>query len=593
MTTTNTSGKIKRSKFPATFYVANTMEMFERLAWYGFFTVAALYMSSPTSLGGLNLNDTDRGVLSAVMPFLLYVFPVVTGAIADRVGYRKMLILSFALMTPAYFMMGQVDNFWSFAFFYFCLAVGAAIFKPLILGTVARVSDDTNRSVGVGIFYTMVNVGGFVGPIIMGYAQAISWSTVFIISSLAIAVNFIPVIFMYKEPVDTKASEQKSIMQVLAGAQEVVGNGRFSLLIFSILVLAIITAGSSMTWMTYLYITAGLIVFNILWDQLLDKNKQDGPWLTQRMQSGNKAFLCYLLIVAGYWTTYQQLYYTFPLYMRDFVDTQPVLQFLYSINLGSIADFLSNINIDGLNTGITEVLRDFAPLINEQNTVQQAILELSRYQVQVPAAEVQQALTTIAHTDTAAIKELANTWATNYKQIASSNYIAIVPLTILTLQIPASHFIARFNAFSVMITGAALTGISMALWGLVPSAFILAFLVMTFALGEVLYSAKSQEYIAAIAPKDKVAVFVAYYFVGIAISMLVSGIISGEPYAYISKELGKPELFWIMIGSISVLSSIGLIIMNTLVIKKKGSLGESEADEQQSSAQEQQATVGA
>ena len=36
-------------KFPATFWVANTMEIFERMAWYGWFAVASLYMTNPRS----------------------------------------------------------------------------------------------------------------------------------------------------------------------------------------------------------------------------------------------------------------------------------------------------------------------------------------------------------------------------------------------------------------------------------------------------------------------------------------------------------------------------------------------------------------
>ncbi|MBG7628981.1 MAG: hypothetical protein IZT56_00975, partial [Bacteroidetes bacterium] len=38
-------------KFPRAFWVANTMELFERWAWYGLFAVLALYLTNSTDDG--------------------------------------------------------------------------------------------------------------------------------------------------------------------------------------------------------------------------------------------------------------------------------------------------------------------------------------------------------------------------------------------------------------------------------------------------------------------------------------------------------------------------------------------------------------
>ena len=60
----------------------------------------------------------------------IYLLPVITGALGDRYGYRRMLLISFALMTPSYYLLGQVDSYGTFFLIYMVLAVGAAIFKP-------------------------------------------------------------------------------------------------------------------------------------------------------------------------------------------------------------------------------------------------------------------------------------------------------------------------------------------------------------------------------------------------------------------------------------------------------------------------------
>ena len=80
------------------------------------------------------------------------------------------------------------------------IGFAAGIFKPLISGTVRVVTDKTNKTLGFGIFYAMVNVGASLGPIIMGKLRAISWDYVFYTAAAGIAVMFIITLLFYKEP---------------------------------------------------------------------------------------------------------------------------------------------------------------------------------------------------------------------------------------------------------------------------------------------------------------------------------------------------------------------------------------------------------
>ena len=84
--------------FPAAFWVANTMEIFERMSWYGWFTVMALYVTGSVETGGLGFSTETRGALQAIVPFFLYLFPVFTGALADRYGFKKTFITAYLVM---------------------------------------------------------------------------------------------------------------------------------------------------------------------------------------------------------------------------------------------------------------------------------------------------------------------------------------------------------------------------------------------------------------------------------------------------------------------------------------------------------------
>ena len=134
------SSKIRLKEFPSTFWVANTLEIFERMAWYGFFAVSSLYITGATREGGLGFTDEDRGVIQGVGTFFLYLFPVVTGALADRYGFKKMLITAFIVLIPAYYLLGQLKTFPTFFLAFMLVALGAAMFKPVIIGTVLAIT---------------------------------------------------------------------------------------------------------------------------------------------------------------------------------------------------------------------------------------------------------------------------------------------------------------------------------------------------------------------------------------------------------------------------------------------------------------------
>jgi MFS family permease len=80
------------------------------------------------------------------------------------------------------------------------IGLAAGIFKPLISGMVRAVTDRTNKTLGFGIFYAMVNVGGSFGPIVAGKLRVISWNYAFLAAAIAIVLMLLITIFFYKEP---------------------------------------------------------------------------------------------------------------------------------------------------------------------------------------------------------------------------------------------------------------------------------------------------------------------------------------------------------------------------------------------------------
>jgi proton-dependent oligopeptide transporter, POT family len=184
----------KRTSFPRVFWIANTIEVLERFAYYGIYFSFGIYMAS------LGFSRAQLGVVQSIFLLLSYGIPVISGTFADRFGFKKVLIISYLAYLPSILLLIATKSFSGIALTMLSIGLAAGIFKPLIAGTVRAVTDGTNKSLGFGIFYQMVNVGGSFGPIVMGNLRAISWNYAFIAGAVCITLMLLITIFFYKEP---------------------------------------------------------------------------------------------------------------------------------------------------------------------------------------------------------------------------------------------------------------------------------------------------------------------------------------------------------------------------------------------------------
>ena len=117
--------------FPRTFWVANVMELFERAAYYGLNSVLAVYLTVKVAEGGLGFGQQAVGFLQGIVYAATYVLPILGGALADRYGYRKMLIVAFSLLATGYFAAGHMSSYALVFLSLLVMATGSGLFKKL------------------------------------------------------------------------------------------------------------------------------------------------------------------------------------------------------------------------------------------------------------------------------------------------------------------------------------------------------------------------------------------------------------------------------------------------------------------------------
>jgi dipeptide/tripeptide permease len=234
-----------RMGFGSTFWVANFTELFERLAYYGATAVLAIYLTEQ-----LHFSKELAGWMMGTFGLVVWLLPVLGGTLADRFGFRRALMFAYLVMTVGYYLLGSLSASWMVStrqalgdkWLVFGIlmipALGPAVVKPCVAGTTARASAENVRSIGYSIYYTLVNIGGTLGPIMAWLVRKrLGWGmeNVFRVSALSVFLMFLVTLAFFREPARSGEEKVASVADSIKNMFVVLRNFRFVLflLIFS------------------------------------------------------------------------------------------------------------------------------------------------------------------------------------------------------------------------------------------------------------------------------------------------------------------------------------------------------------------------
>ncbi len=254
-----------RTGFERSFWVANVSELFERLSYYAAFASLARYLHE-----ALNFPTERAADLSGLFGGLVWFLAIFGGAIADRLGFRRALAIAYLILAGSYFLLGSLGAPWLapvrnavplvalVTFVLMLPALGVAMVKPSVVGTTARASNENVRSVGYSIYYTLVNIGGALGPFVASWVHKhLSVENVFRVAALSVFLMFFLVLALFREPRKMGDAQTASFGETIRNFGKVCSNPKF---------------------------------------------------------------MIFLLIFSGYWIVYWQEFITLPIYIHDYVD---------------------------------------------------------------------------------------------------------------------------------------------------------------------------------------------------------------------------------------------------------------------------------
>jgi len=415
--------------------VAIVMEFFERGAYYGVLSVLSVYLVAGAMDGGLGFSRMQAGTIMGTIQPLLYFLPIVAGGIADRYGYRKILFFAFACITVGYALTGVFTNYGLVFASLILMAIGAGFFKPVISGTIAKSTDETNSTLGFGIFYWSINLGAFLFPLfLIPNLKAMGYEYIFYMAACVGLILLLINTFFYKEPISLRDPDtpQKSVGETLLGILTVLKDFKF---------------------------------------------------------------IIFILLYSGFWILYFQMYGTVLWYLRDYMDMTPVNN---------------------------------------------------------------------------AVNSLLGLFVENPSWVFDTEHVTVVNAgVIICLQLFVSKIVAKTRPLPTMITGLALGTLGMLILSISSKPWVFITGLMVFTLGEMTTHPKFLSYIGMISPPDKKALYMGYSFLYGVIGSSIGSFLGSALYVKFVDEMGRPGQLWALLSIIGIVSIIGLLIYNRVVVKSK------------------------
>lgn len=272
--------------FPRAFWTANTVELFERAAYYSMASFMVIY------LGRLGMGSYWPSFLSSsVLWSIVYFLPILSGTIADIIGFRKALLGAFVLLCAGYVFMGWpvwfggevmtevpgqemtagIGVIWPVVTGILLIGIGGSVIKPCISGTVQK-THMGRATLAFAVFYMVINVGSIVGRVV-AFQVRTSWSNlsyIFLVAAICAGLAFLVVLFVFKDPdqIETQLPRvRRSVGRILLDMVLVLKNPRFTV---------------------------------------------------------------FLVILSGFWFLYNQVYNILPLYVGKIVEVNPAMD-LYTV----------------------------------------------------------------------------------------------------------------------------------------------------------------------------------------------------------------------------------------------------------------------
>ncbi|MDY6897271.1 MAG: MFS transporter [Cyanobacteriota bacterium] len=201
----------------------------------------------PTIATGLNISSAQSGLIMAA-----YLIPValgtpIFGILADRFGFKKIIIPSLTVFALAGLLSAFAPNFRSLIEWRILQGLGGASLEALVLSIIGSLYSGKKMTQAMAFNAGAIGVGSTIYPILGGVLASLNWRYPFALSLLAVPIALL-VCMKLRLPKRQKPTEKFNLSSYVKNILKSIQNRNVLLLFFAVITLFMVEFGAFYTF---------------------------------------------------------------------------------------------------------------------------------------------------------------------------------------------------------------------------------------------------------------------------------------------------------------------------------------------------------
>ncbi len=184
-----------------------------------------------------SLSLQQLGIIAAIPPLLQALFAIPIGLLSDRVGSKKMVLLSLLVAMLGAILASQTTSPLMFIVAISLVYLNTTIYHPASYSFTAKIFNDENRPKALGLHGAGGTLGHAMGPLsvsILIGLLAWEWRQVYLLLAAPLLIGVIMVLFL-KEEISENGGEEEPTVEVETGAKSILSLNMIMFLTYSAL----------------------------------------------------------------------------------------------------------------------------------------------------------------------------------------------------------------------------------------------------------------------------------------------------------------------------------------------------------------------
>ncbi|MGB3759439.1 MAG: MFS transporter [Rivularia sp. (in: cyanobacteria)] len=238
-------GKVKESK--GNIFIDKNLLIVVSITMIAIMPLFSISPILPTIATGLKITSAQAGLIMAAYLIPIAIGTPIFGVLADRFGFKKILIPSLLVFALGGVLCAFAPNFRSLIEWRILQGIGGASMEALVLSIISSLYKGKKLTQAMAVNAGAIGIGSTIYPILGGVLASLNWRYPFALSLLAVPVALL-VMLKLKLPKIKKPTEKFHLGSYVKNILKSIQNRNVLLLFFAVITLFMVEFGAFYTF---------------------------------------------------------------------------------------------------------------------------------------------------------------------------------------------------------------------------------------------------------------------------------------------------------------------------------------------------------